>query len=531
MKFYKLSNNKMIKGAIAVMCFALTVLTPLTAMAAIRVPLDTSIEPDRNAGTDLFDTKCFYKNVLPLDISLSSGGNTDTLKDERYSTSLSLSEGTKITVKSETAMHGIYVIWDSHINEWTLTVNGKDYTYGQYGFLHEYIELPEMSNEVTITVPAPLKDAEKNLSATRVSDIIAFADDDLPVWVQTWEPTLDEADILLFSTHSDDEHIFFGGVLPIYQSEKNCRVQFAYFTQHWAGEKIREHEKLNGMWLAGAKYYPILGTFPDAYSTTYEGAAQTINEDAAKLYLTQCIRRTHPQVVMTQDVNGEYGHGQHIFMTANVIKAVEAAKDASYDEESVTKYGTWEVPKFYIHIYGDDRTTVDMRTPLESFGGKRAIDVARQAYLCHQSQQWCDFTVDDYGPYNCAAFGLYSSTVGDDVAKNDYMENLVSYDEQAEIKRQEEEAARLEEERIKAEQEEKERLEKEALEAASKKDEEVKPETKNDKKDKEDSLSGTEIFIIAAIVVVVLMIGGFAAYLIVSSNNKKKRRKHHKRHR
>ena len=518
-----MKRKNYIKKLITAIAFMCVLATPLSALAAIKVPLDTSIESDRNAGTDLFDTKCFYKNVLPLDISLSSGGDTSVLKDEKYSTSLSLAEGTKITVKSDTTMHGIYVIWDSLVSEWTLTVNGTDYTYGKYGFLHEYIELPEESNEVIITVPAPVKDAEKNLSAMRVSDIIAFSDDNLPVWVQTWEPPLEEADFLVFSTHSDDEHIFLGCFLPLYQSERGNRVQFAYFTQHWNTEKIREHEKLNGLWLAGAKYYPILGTFPDAYSKTYEGAAETINEDEAKLFLTRVIRQTHPQVVATQDVNGEYGHGQHIFMTANVIKAVEASKDSSYDEESVSKYGTWEVPKFYIHIYGDNQTVVDMRSPLDSFGGKKGIDVARQAYLCHQSQQWCDFTVDDYGPYSCAAFGLYSSTVGDDVAKNDFMENLTSYDEQEAIKAAEEEAARAEEERLKAEAEEKERFEREAAENQNA-EEDNKPAEK-----KESKLSGTEIFILVAIVVAVIMTGGFAAYFIISSNNKKKRRKKRRR--
>lgn len=518
MKNNLLSKKRILKVAAGLLSASLVLLSPISALAAIRVPLDTSIESDRDAGTELFDTRCFYKNVLPLDITLSNGGNTSTLHDEKYSTSVSLAEGTKITVKSDTTMHGVYVIWDSHIKEWTLTVNGNDYTYGKYGYLHEYIELPEESNEVVITVPAPNNDAEKNLTSARVSDIIAFADGNLPEWVQVWEPTLSEADFLVFSTHSDDEHIFLGSVLPIYQAERGCRVQFAYFTNHWAGEKIREHEKLNGLWLAGAKYYPILGNFPDAYSTTYEGAAQTINEDEAKLFLTRCIRMTHPQVVVTQDVNGEYGHGQHIFMTANVIKAVEASKDSSYDEESVNTYGTWEVPKFYIHVYGDDRTNVDMRSPLTAFNGKRGIDVARQAYLCHQSQQWCDFTVDDYGPYSNASFGLYSTTVGEDEAKNDYMEHLVSYDEQEAIKQAEEEA-HLEEERRLAEEEE-----------LKKRQEEEPVSEQNDKKDKkENSLGGMEIFIIIAIAALVLMTGGFAAYFIIQNNNKKKRRRKRRR--
>ena len=178
-----------------------------------------------------------------------------------------------------------------------------------------------------------------------------------------------------------------------------------------------------------------------------------------------------------------------------------------------------------MHIYGENPTHLDMRTPLNNFGGKRAIDVARQAYLCHQSQQWCDFTVDDYGPYSISDFGLYATKVGEDVNKNDLMENITSYEELDEIKKQEEEKARLEEEQRKAEQEEKERLEKEA--------EQNKEDTDNKKEKEKASLSGIEIFVIIAVVILVLMSAGFGTCIIISNNNRKKRRrrKHHRRRR
>ena len=505
---------------------------PLNVMAAIKVPVDTSIEPNKDAGTDLYESKCYYHNALPLNISISSGQDSSVLHDEKYSTSIKLDEGTLVTVSSETKMHSLYIIWDSMVPEWTLKIGDNSYTYGKYNFLHEYIELPEETNELTIVIPnAGDQTPIKGLNKMRISDIIAFDTADVPVWVQKWEPPCEEADILAFSTHSDDEQIFLGGITPIYQAEKNMRVQFAFFTTHWNGyEPIREHEKLNGLWLAGAKYYPIMGIFDDAYSKTYEGAAQTINEDEAALFETRIIRRVHPQVVVTQDyLNGEYGHGQHIFMATNTIKAVEFAKDETYDQDSVAQYGVWNVSKFYVHLYSDDPTLLDMRSPLESFGGKRAIDVARQAYLCHQTQQWCDFSVDDYGPYSAANWGLYKTNVGPDVAKNDLMENLTSYDEQERIRLEEEEKIRLEEEKKKAAEEEKARLEKEALEKEQAEKEDGGKDKDKDKTNDESGLSGTEIFVIAAIIVIVLMAGGFVAYFIVSNNQKKKRRKKRRR--
>ena len=420
---------------------------------AAPVPLDTTIEDSRDSGTDLYEaTKCY--NVLPLTIDISTGESSSTLLDESYASSIGLTAGTEITVSCETEMNGIYIIWDSLIPEWQMKIGENTYTFGEYGFLHEYVKLPEKTNSLTIIVPNGSDLGTLGgvyTGGARISDIYAFDSDDLPSYVQLWQPPLDKADILVFTTHADDEDIFFGGFVPIYGAEKGLGVQIVYFTQHWdyaEGSKIREHEKLNGLWLAGDVYYPILGNFKDGWSTDYEGAAAYINPDDATLFLTECIRRTKPQVIVSHDFDGEYGHGQHILVTSCATEAVEYAADDTYDPASADLYGTWDTPKMYIHLYDENPIKLDLRQSLTAFDGKRAIDVARQAYLCHESQQWCSFTIDDYGPYDNSSFGLYRTTVGPDVNCNDVMENLVSYEEQARLEEEAklEEEARLEEE-------------------------------------------------------------------------------------
>lgn len=526
MNLFKTLNKKIIP--VVLLGLAVAVAAPFTAKAAIKVPLDTSIEPDRNAGTQLYDTRCYYHNSLPLNINISNGYDSSKLQDERYSTSLTLPEGTEITVESSTAMKGLYVIWDGVVPEWTLKIGEDSYTYGTYGFLHEYIELPKESTSVTIVVPSGANEVERGSKDMRISDIIAFdSTDNLPEWVQTWEPVCEQADILVVGTHADDEIIFLGSVAPLYQAERNVSVQYAFFTTYWniPDQHIREHEKLNGLWLSGCKYYPIMSSFDDNYSKNYEGAAQFINEDDARTYLTGCIRRTHAKVVVTQDLNGEYGHGQHMFLSNNLVNAVDLAADANYDTASAEKYGSWEVDKFYIHIYEENQINLDMRSQLDSFNGLRGIDVARQAYLCHQSQQWCDFTVDDYGPYSCACFGLYKSRVGEDVAKNDLLENVVTYEEEAEI-------ARLEQERLEEEaRQEEERLAKE--EADRKAREEALAQENSQKSEKKDKkLSEEETIIIVALVVVVLLgVGAVTGLFIYTNNQKKKKRRRRRRRR
>jgi LmbE family N-acetylglucosaminyl deacetylase len=40
------------------------------------------------------------------------------------------------------------------------------------------------------------------------------------------------ADLVLFSAHGDDEHLFFAGLLPTYAEERGYRVQVVYLTDH-----------------------------------------------------------------------------------------------------------------------------------------------------------------------------------------------------------------------------------------------------------------------------------------------------------
>lgn len=459
----KIEIHKIICGfaLLLVMFFSLQ---NVNSLSASKLPVDESVEESREYGTDLYEATKFH-NSMDISIVSSDGTNTSLLKDEQYSTAVIFKEGTKLTVSSESDMDGIYIIWDCNVPEWTMVIDGEEYTYGENGFLHEYIKLPRKTTSLDIIIPNSysLGNLDGCVNGMRISDIYAFDSDKLPSWVQTWKPTLSQADILVFSTHGDDEHIFFGGILPTYQAEKDVKVQYAYFTHHWVftkNSKIREHEKLNGLWLAGAEYYPINGVFKDYYATSIAQAEVSTTMEDAVDYVTECIRRTHPQVVVTHDVAGEYGHGQHMLLSAATMEAVNNSNDDSFCEESAQKYGVWDVSKTYIHLYEDNQIKLDLRVPLEAFDGKTAIEVARQAYLCHESQQIYWFTVDDYGPYSNNSFGLYRTMVGDDIKKNDLMENLISYDEQERIAREEEER-RLEEEKLLKEQEEKERLERE----------------------------------------------------------------------
>lgn len=370
---------------------------------------------------------CFSPDImgaeLTPDISTTNGGSTASLNDGSHSTFLTFNTGDSITIKSSdgNTISGIYIIWDSPAAPWTLTVESGDISCGQYGFLHEYVSLDTPALTAVINIP------QDNM---RISDIRIFSEGELPDDVQIWNPPCDKADILIVASHADDDILFFGGIIPTYGVAGDADIQVIYMSEFWSSAKIREHEKLDGLWAAGLNIYPVSGTFPDVYSKDMETAKTQYNFDDMVSFVTCQIRRFEPQIIVTHDQNGEYGHGFHMLTSSAVVTAVEAASDSSQYPDSAAAYGVWNTPKTYLHLYGENKIRLDLRLPIDSMGGRTALQIAADAYKQHVSQQWCWFYVSDDYEYSCADFGLYRTTVGYDTG-NDMLENIKTYKEQA----------------------------------------------------------------------------------------------------
>ena len=222
------------------------------------------------------------------------------------------------------------------------------------------------------------------------TDIYAFAAGSLPDFVQKWEKPLERADILLNSSHSDDDQLFFAGLLPYYAS-RGCDIQVVYYTDH-KNETRRRHELLNGLWTVGIKYYPVISNFPDYYSKTIEGALKTIategyTENDALGFQVEMLRRFKPQVAVSHDFNGEYGHGMHKLNAAMMKRAVEISGDKSFFPETAEKYGVYTPKKLYVHLYGENKIVMDYDTPSEFFGGKTPFEMSKLGFAEHKSQQ------------------------------------------------------------------------------------------------------------------------------------------------
>jgi len=382
---------------------------------------------------------------LNASISLSNGNGAGNITDGSYNSASSFNAGDSVTISADQNIGGIYIAWNRIPSPWTLTVGDSNIQCGENGFLHEYVEIPSGANTVTLNFE----------SDCSICYIECYGEGEIPADVEVWQASPERVDFLVVSSHSDDEILFLGAVLPTYAKEKECSVQVCYLTEFWSTTPIREHEKLDGLWASGITIYPVCGDFYDVYCSDLDNARLQYNQDDMVAYLTKTVRRFKPQVIVTQDENGEYGHGFHMLVCDSVKKAVENANDATFDADSASVYGTWDTPKTYLHLYSENKIKLDCRQPLESMGGQTALEIATNAYLKHVSQQWCWFYVSDEYEYSIADFGLYRTTVGTD-ENNDMMEHLKTYavqeQEAYEAEQAELAAKQAEEERIKAEQ-------------------------------------------------------------------------------
>ncbi len=363
--------------------------------------------------------------------TLSDGQKASKLKDRNYNTSLTFSQGATITIESETELYGIYIIWNRIPGMWKLSGGERSFTCGQHDFLHEYVDLSSLlsapARSVTISLPR---------DEMTISDIYVFAEGELPDWVQVWNPPCEKADILLFSTHSDDEHLFFAGILPYYAGELGRNVQVVYFTHHW-NTYDRPHEQLNGLWTVGVTSYPVISPFLDQFSKELEHARGLYEEQEMLAFQVEMLRRFQPLVVIGHDIDGEYGHGVHMLNTFLLQKAVTLSGDKEQFAESAERYGVWDVPKTYLHLWKENPIVMDWDVPLDRFGGKTAYQMSCEGFACHVSQQFSNFVnwlrgpgiekASDIKQYSCCEFGLYRTTVGLDTGKNDFLEHVTPW--------------------------------------------------------------------------------------------------------
>ena len=416
-------------------------------------------------GLTVYAEEAVYKDAV---IEAEGFKTPDKLQDANRDTYTKATEAGTVTVFREDGIGALYIEFDRLPETWILKnpENGECVVCGEYTFLHEYVDVAALFDKLPNSLVLCFEEG------TQIAEVYAFSVGDMPSWVQMWQPPCDEADLLLISSHSDDEQLFFSGVLPYYAGELGLQVQVAYVVQHFEANRVanhkRPHEQLDGLWTVGVRNYPVMSDFPDLYAESkdrntafkqatavYESVGITYSDFVG--YITECFRRFKPLVVVSHDLDGEYGHGTHVVCAAAITEAIGYAADESQYPESAAQYGTWSVEKVYLHLYEENPIVMNYDIPLEHFGGKTAFEVSQDGFACHKSQHWTWFYKWMYGTeqkpitkatdirkYSPCLYGLYYTDVGADVEGGDFFENVMTYAER--------EAARLEAERLAAEE-------------------------------------------------------------------------------
>ena len=172
------------------------------------------------------------------EVNIESEGFPDpsALTDDNRLTFGAAQADNKVTVSCEDGLHSVYVSFDRvPVNTYTITdpASGKTVEVGTNYFLHDYNDIEKLFGTRPKTVE--LKFAQGAVLA----DIYGFSGEE-PDYIQKWEPPLEKADLLLISTHADDEQLYFAGLLPYYAIERKLNVQVAYYVEHFTTGYIHQ---------------------------------------------------------------------------------------------------------------------------------------------------------------------------------------------------------------------------------------------------------------------------------------------------
>ena len=254
----------------------------------------------------------------------------------------------------------------------------------------------------------------------RLMELRLYGPGEPPQNVVHFTETADKADLLILACHPDDDVLWMGGLMPIYAGQLGMKVQMAYMTALYP---FRRCEAMDALWFLGVRQGPVFLGHPDRGGITYWQATELWGgrEQTAQM-IARLIRRYRPEVLVTQDAKGEYGHTQHRAMSAACTLAVKMAADPHM--RALRDLPPWDVKKYYIHLYGEDSLTLDMELPLTAFGGKNAFELAQEAFQLHVSQQPSRFVMELNGPNDMRKYGLAHTTVGPDEAHIGLFEHL-----------------------------------------------------------------------------------------------------------
>ena len=299
-----------------------------------------------------------------------------------------------------------------------------------------------------------------------------------------WDPAGTKADLMVIGTHLDDEGIYLGGTMPYYATVLGKSTVHISMTSGDSSVPTvtRETESRAVDWSYGVRIEPVYAHFKDwamgsqapytklqrNWSLWYEpdpgpakylanGSVQTAlspfpnNNPAGEAnpaefdlgrwkvatYLAEQIRLYRPDVIVTQDLQGESGHSNHVTTAWGVWDAYSLAADPNVDLDGLP---AWQTQKLYFHLFNRtppsapttplpgtdypsgtgiiDKLYEDWSIPYVELGGETPLEVANDGISMYASIGGPNLLTQFSTRYS-EQYGLYASTVGADTVGAD----------------------------------------------------------------------------------------------------------------
>ena len=251
--------------------------------------------------------------------------------------------------------------------------------------------------------------------------------------------TEDKRSLLAIFAHPDDEAFGTGGTLAHYAA-RGVRVDLVCATRGEAGEiadsslatletlaEVRENELRCAAGVLGINEVVFLGYRDSGMAGTPENAHPqalvNIPADQVVPRLVGIIRRLRPQIVITFEPGGGYGHPDHIAIHRHAVAAYHAAADASaYPEQGPA----WQAARLYYTAIPRS-FFLNMKERMQALG----IDTSAFARFDLDVLGWpdeqvhCTIDVSDQIEAKWAAFHCHRTQFGSDSLFRSLPEDLM----------------------------------------------------------------------------------------------------------
>jgi hypothetical protein len=224
-------------------------------------------------------------------------------------------------------------------------------------------------------------------------------------------------DLMLVATHPGDEYLYLGGVLPYYVSELGYTAVVVYMTSVDETQRREAEKSLRALGVTGGV---VFGDFEDVYSDDLDEMKDCWSEKKVREFLAGVIREYRPAVVVSHDLDGEYGNAAHMMTAYGLRKAVKDAASTRYFSDSLEAYGVWQIKRLFLHFYedGEASVSIDREAALNAFLGRTALAVEEDLYEAFSEEYRYPLDVGDK-TYSVADYGLYYSDPELDVLPQD----------------------------------------------------------------------------------------------------------------